>query len=71
MQITGKVTYVDISGGFWGIEGEDGKKYQPTTPLPRDFRKEGVRIKAKATPSMGFSIFMWGEQVDLKDIQTV
>lgn len=71
MHITGKVTHINLSGGFWGIEGDDGKQYQPTKPLPNHLQKEGLRIRAKAKANMGFSVFMWGQQVDLTDIQTL
>ena len=71
MQITGKVTYVNLSGGFWGIQGDDGQQYNPLNSLPSNFHKEGLRGNAKVSPSKSFSIFMWGRNVDIKNIEKV
>lgn len=71
MHITGKITYVDLSGGFWGIVGDDGQKYFPSDGIPQTLQKEGLRVKASYTPSQGFSIFMWGKQVDIKQIERI
>ncbi|MEZ4829926.1 MAG: hypothetical protein R3C61_27130 [Bacteroidia bacterium] len=71
MQITGKITFVNLSGGFWGILGDDGQNYNPGSSLPTGFHKEGVRIKAKVSPSQAFSIFMWGTNIDIKQIEVI
>lgn len=71
MEIKGKVTYVDLSGGFWGIEGEDGQQYNPVGSLPRSLQKEGLSIKAKVKPAQSFSIFMWGRNVDIQNIEPI
>lgn len=68
MNITGKVVYVNVSGGTWGIEGDDGEKYLPVEGLPAHFQKEGIRIKATVHPSPSFTIFMWGKNVMVKNI---
>lgn len=63
--ITGKVTYVNLSGGFWGIQGNDGQKYQPTN-LPNHHKKEGKKVTLKVKEAEnGFSIFMWGQMVEI------
>ncbi len=71
MQITGKVTYVDLSGGFWGIEGDDGQQYNPLGSLPKSFQEKGLRIKANISPAQSFSIFMWGRNVAIKNIERI
>jgi hypothetical protein len=71
MQITGKVTFVDLSGGFWGIEGDDGQKYNPLDSLPSSYRKKGLRVKAEVSPAKAFSIFMWGRNVNIDKIEKV
>ena len=68
MQITGTIEYVNLSGGFYGITGDDGQKYQPDKPLPSRFCEKGLRIKATILPSSGFSVFMWGKMVKISDI---
>ncbi|RMG67460.1 MAG: hypothetical protein D6722_13100 [Bacteroidetes bacterium] len=68
--ITGKVTYVDISGGFWGIVGDDGAKWHPQNGLPASFRQEGLRVQASGKPAVAaFGISMWGQQMDITDIK--
>ena len=69
MQITGKITYVNLSGGFWGIEGDDGQNYNPLNGLPAEFKEEGKRIKAKVKTSNDFTMFMWGTNVDIQTIE--
>ena len=69
MQITGTITYVDLSGGFWGIEGDDKQKYTPSQPLPEAFQQEGLKVRAELAPSNGFGIFMWGQQVNVLKIE--
>ena len=71
MQITGKITYVDLSGGFWGIVGDDGQKYNPLDSLPSSFQQEGMKVKAEITHSHSFSIFMWGKNVNLVKVEKV
>lgn len=71
MQISGKIVHVDLSGGFWGIEGEAGQKFYPVDGLPRPFRKEGLQVKATVRPSDVFSIFMWGANVEIDSIEKV
>ncbi|MEM6263851.1 MAG: hypothetical protein AAGI38_15160 [Bacteroidota bacterium] len=69
MHITGKVVFVNLSGGFWGIESDDGTQYKPVEGLPSDYQQEGLRVTATAKPVEGMSIFMWGESVQLRNIK--
>jgi hypothetical protein len=69
MQIKGKVVYVDLSGGFWGIVSEDGQQFDPVNEIPEAFRKDGLEISAKVKPSPGFSIRMWGQMVNVSGIK--
>ncbi len=69
MEIIGHVTYIDLSGGFWGIVASDGQQYQPARPLPSRFQQEGKSVKVKAHPAGGVSIFMWGTQVEIDHIE--
>lgn len=71
MEITGQITYVQLAGGFWGIRSDDGKAYQPTHDLPSHVQKEGLHIRARVTPKQAFTIFMWGETVEVQSIQPV
>lgn len=69
MNITGTITYVDLSGGFWGIVASDGQQYQPVKPLPKSLQKEGQKVKARLSPASGVSMFMWGTQVTVDHIE--
>jgi hypothetical protein len=71
IQILGKIIYLPIEGGFWGIESEDGKKYFPTEGLPPPFQKENIQIKATIVPSPEFNAYMWGKAVRIKAIEKV
>ncbi len=66
--LTGQVAYSAIEGGFYGILGDDGVKYQPTN-LPRKFKKENISLKfdAKIKDSM-VSAFQWGTIVELSNV---
>jgi len=69
MKITGTVVHVALSGGFWGIEADNGEKYQPTGGLPTKFQKNGLKVKAEVKPSYDFTIFMWGKSVNVVRIE--
>ena len=69
VKITGKVIHLDFEGGFWGIEGDDGKKYRPQN-LPKKAQKAGQRITAELEIVPSFSIMMWGIEVKIHKIET-
>ncbi|MEM7035582.1 MAG: hypothetical protein AAF570_01310 [Bacteroidota bacterium] len=68
MDITGHITYQPLSGGFWGIVAEDGRRFRPVEGVPEEFRKAGMSVKAKVEPADTFSIYMWGTEVHLLEI---
>lgn len=68
IHLTGHVEYLNIQGGFFGIIGDDGQKYQPTN-LPPKVRTNGLPIKFNATINDNIvSSFMWGTIVDVSDV---
>ncbi len=69
MKISGQITYVELSGGFWGIVSSDGEQFQPVSPLPANLQKEGLKVTANVSPASGMSIFMWGTQVNVDTIK--
>ncbi len=67
-EIVGTVTYKNIEGGFYAIEGDDGSKYDPVN-LPESFRKDGLKVKVTArlkTDAMSFH--MYGSIIDIVNI---
>jgi hypothetical protein len=68
MKIHGTVRHINLSGGFWGIEADNGQKYAPVGELPEALQEDGLRVKAEVSPVQVFSIMMWGEQVQIDHI---
>jgi hypothetical protein len=44
--IVGTIRYLDIEGGGWVIAEDGGKSYQPQN-LSEEFKKDGLRVRAK------------------------
>ena len=65
---TGTVRFVDLEGGLWLIEADDGTRYQPVE-LVETFRKNGLRVKADALRRDGvMSIGMSGPLIEILSI---
>tara|TARA_Y100000748_G_C15502950_1_gene490808 strand:- start:5294 stop:6085 length:792 start_codon:yes stop_codon:yes gene_type:complete len=62
LTITGTVTYIDISGGFYGVVGDDGSKYVVVNEALNDWDKQRVTITGYSTPDI-LTIFMWGKPI--------
>jgi len=67
-QIRGTVVYRDLEGGFFAIESDDGKTYEPLN-LPDAFQKDGLKVMAKVRirEDLG-SIRMAGDIVEILEI---
>ncbi|CAN5135758.1 hypothetical protein BH20GEM2_BH20GEM2_21090 [soil metagenome] len=46
---TGSVVRVELEGGFFAIEGDDGKTYDPTN-LAEEFSQDGLRVRYELRP---------------------
>jgi len=69
--LTGQVYYTNIEGGFYGIVGDDGIKYQPTN-LPRKLKKEGLSVKFDGKMKSSIvSVFQWGTIVELSNVREI
>jgi hypothetical protein len=69
MNATGTVVFLPIEGGFYGIQGDDGKKYDPAN-LPDEFRKDGLRIRYEVKEVKGRAgVHMWGTIVEIVHIE--
>jgi len=66
---TGTVEFVELEGGFYGIVGDDGKRYDPINLDPA-YQKDGLRVsfQAKIRQDMA-SIHMWGKIIELTKIE--
>jgi hypothetical protein len=66
--IHGTIHFIAVEGGFYGIQGDDGKRYDPVN-LPARFRQEGLRVKFSGKVlKEGVSVHMWGELIELESI---
>jgi hypothetical protein len=66
---TGTVVFLSFEGGFYGINGDDGRNYDPMN-LPEDLRVDGLRVRFEAKQLKGRASFhMWGTIVELVHIQ--
>lgn len=45
IELQGTVVYKDFEGGFFAIDGDDGKTYDPIN-LPDAYKKDGLKVKA-------------------------
>ena len=70
MTILGTVRYHDLEGGFWGIEGDDNNKYKPINAIPDKFLVDGCRVKAEVEPANVISFTMWGQMVNVLNIES-
>lgn len=71
LQRTGRVVHVELAGGFYGILGDDGVKYQPTN-LPYPYRKDGTLVKFIAWPREDmFTSVMWGKVIEIKTMEPI
>ncbi len=68
IEFLGKVVYVPLETGFYGIVSDTGKKYQPIN-LPEAFRQDELRVRVTArlvTNRLG--LHMWGRYIEIIDI---
>ncbi len=71
MTITGTVVYVELSGGFWGIEGDDARQWLPVG-MPNAIKKKGLKVKIKGKePEDYMSIFMWGTPIEIQSYELI
>lgn len=61
----GRVVYVNLEGGFFGIESDDGHRYDITN-MPTEFQKHGMRVIFQGRLKEGnMSTHMWGIMLEL------
>jgi len=66
---TGVVKFINLEGGFYGIVGDTGQKYDPSN-LPDKFKKDGMKVRFTAKEKKGAVSFrMWGKIVELTKIE--
>jgi hypothetical protein len=64
----GTIVFNDFEGGFYGIEGDNGTKYDPTN-LPKEFETVGMRVTFTGVIRKDMmSTHMWGEILEITKI---
>jgi len=66
--LEGKVVYLAMEGGFYGIVSNDGRKYLATN-LPQMLQQANLMLRGKAVLQANtLGIHQWGEYIQLLDI---
>jgi len=67
--VTGTVKHIELEGGFYGIVGDQGNKFDPVN-LPDRFKEDGLRVKACMKQLEDrVSFRMWGTLVEIIEIK--
>ena len=68
---TGTVAYIDLEGGFYGIEAADGTRYYPLN-LGEDFQVDGISVEFSGIPREDVAtIVQWGTPLELTSIRSI
>lgn len=67
----GRIHYVELEGGFFGIVSTDGRRFLPLDLAPR-FRRDGLRVRFRARILDDVvTVQMWGTPVRLESIEAL
>jgi hypothetical protein len=71
MEDTGIIKFVDLEGGFYGIVGDNGQKFDPVN-LRKEFKKEGLKVKFVYTLKKSTSnVHQWGRIIEILSIRKI
>ena len=69
--ISGKIVYVPLEGGFWGVKTKKDKNYLPLE-MPEILKIDGIEVTLKVRKVKdAVSTFMWGTPVEIIEYKTV
>jgi hypothetical protein len=71
MKVTGTVELVDLEGGVWRLNGEDGKRYTLLGSKTDLKSAKGARVEVEGTLDEGFGIAMSGPQLRVTRIRKI
>ena len=71
MKITGTVEFVDLEGGLWRLEADDGKRYTLLGSKAELKSHRGVRVEVEGSLDEGIGIGMAGPQLRVGRIRKV
>ncbi|MEZ4701978.1 MAG: hypothetical protein R2834_16720 [Rhodothermales bacterium] len=65
MPFKGTIVYLDLEGGFYGIEAEDGERYFPIN-LALTYREDGLRVQFDMRLRTDvMTTVMWGTPIEI------
>lgn len=71
IQFKGEMVYEEIEGGFWAIQSDDNKLYDPMN-LPERFQEKGVEVNVKARVRNDMAgIHMRGTIIQIHSIEVI
>ena len=65
------VRYVDLEGGFWGLEATTGELYELQHEMPEEFQKDGMKVEVKLELTQEASFRMWGQTALIIEIRAL
>ncbi len=66
---TGTVVFSELEGGFYGLVGDTGERYDPVN-LKDEFKSDGLRIRFEAKVLRNhISVRMWGRLVEILEME--
>jgi hypothetical protein len=69
MKVSGTVEFVDLEGGIWRLNGDDGKRYTLLGSKGDLKSAKGARVEVEGTLDEGFGIAMSGPQLRVARIR--
>lgn len=71
MQLQGKVVYLTMEGGFFGVVTKDGRKLLPMN-LPKQFQQDGavIQFSGKVLTDI-VTIQQWGTPFKFQDVELI
>ncbi len=71
MEGTGTVRFIDLEGGFYGIESDDGDKLDPVN-LRSEFEQDGLRVRFRVRMVKEvMTIHQWGTPVEVLEMEAL
>ncbi len=68
-KIKGKVVYLELEGGIWGIVDDKSKEWLPIN-MPYELMKDGISVEIEARKVSDFmSGAMWGTPIEISDFK--
>jgi hypothetical protein len=69
--VSGTVQYIELEGGFYAIEADDGARYYPLN-LEETYKRHGMRVRftMRERPDVMTTV-MWGTNVDIQNIEAL